>query len=567
MFRVVSLLGGGALAALLAMPALAARGTDGAAKIIFWQAPSMMNPYLAGADKEATAASLVLEPLAGYDENGNLLPRLAVDIPTADNGGISEDQKSITWKLKPGLKWSDGTPFTAKDVVFTASYCMDPKGGCAQLERFRSVDKVEALNDLTVRVIFKEPKPVPYAAFVGAYSPILQAKQFADCLGIKAPTCTDANFYPIGTGPFVVTSFKPNDAIALNANPNYRDPDKPHFAEVNFKGGGDALGAARAVLQTGEYDYGLNLSLASGVLKNMEEAGKGKMLVGFGSAVQMLLLNLTDPSNSLPQDQRSTVDHPNPILGDIRVRKALSMALDRARLTEIGYGSTGKPTCDVIPAPKNFAADSTICLKQDIPGARQLLDEAGWKPGADGIREKDGKKLNLKFVTTNSAVDHKFQAILKQWWREIGVNAELRSIDSSVFFGSDPGNPDTIQKFYADVTMWANWSAAPDPATYFATSYSCRAIPSPATQWQGWNIARYCDPEFSALISDINQTANYEKRGELARKLNSTLTNSYSVVPLVWRGFVSAASNTLSGNIMNAWDSQLWNAQDWYRKK
>ncbi|WP_204514064.1 peptide ABC transporter substrate-binding protein [Bradyrhizobium canariense] len=565
--KLKSLLGAGAIAVLVAAPALAARGTDGAVNILFWETASIMNPYLSGGSKEYTVASLVLEPLAGYDQDGNIFPRLAADIPTVENGGVSKDLRSITWKLKSGLKWSDGSPVTAKDVVFTANYCMDPKAGCAQLAKFQGVDKVEALDDLTVKVAFKEPKPVPYGPFVSASTPIIQAKQFDDCLGVKAPTCTVPNFNPIGTGPFVVTKFKPNDAIELKANPNYRDPDKPAFAEVNFKGGGDALAAARAVLQTGEYDYAWNLQLAPDVLKKMEEAGKAKVLVGFGSLVETLFMNLTDASPGLPTDERSTAKHPNPVLSDVRVRKALSMAIDRATLTKIGYGFMGRPSCEYVPAPANFATGSKSCLPQDFEGAKKLLDEAGWKPGPDSIRHKDGKKLKLTFQTTTNAVRQQFQAIIKQWWHEIGVDVELRSINASVFFGSDPNNPDTYQKFYADVQMFADLFNGTDPGSFVAAR-TCDKAPRPATQWQGSNMTRYCDKDYDKLVDELGRTANYEKRGEIVKKLNNMLTvDSYTLVPIVWRGTVTAVSNTLGGDIMNSWDTELWNAQDWYRKK
>jgi len=552
---------------LLASPALAARGTDGTVNILYWQAPSILNPYLSGGIKDVEASSLVLEPLAGFDEKGKLFPRLAQDIPTVENGGVSKDLKSITWKLKPGLKWSDGTPVTAKDVVFTAKYCMDPQGGCAQLSHFEGVDKVEAVDDLTVKITFKQQMPVPYGPFVSAQSPILQEKQFADCLGAKAPTCTTANFNPIGTGPFVVTQFKPNDVIEMKANANYRDPDKPRFANVNFKGGGSALAAARAVLQTGEYDYAWNLQLAPKVLKGMEKEGKGKVLVGFGTLVERLMMNLTDASPNLPADTRSTAKAPNPYLSDVRVRKALSLAIDRATLNKIGYGFMGRATCDWIPAPENFAAHATSCLKQDTDGAKKLLDEAGWKPGPDGIRVKDGKRLKLVFQSSTNAVRQQFQAIIKQWWHEIGVDAELKNINASVFFGGDPGSPDTFQKFYADVEMYANNFNGTDPAPYVA-QYTCDKAPRPATQWQGQNIVRYCNKDYDKLVLELGHTADYEKRGEIIKKLDTMLTmDSYSIVPLVWRGRTSAISNTLGGDIMNTWDSEMWNAQDWYRKK
>lgn len=566
MSRLKPLLIAGVMVTVLVTSAFAERGADGAVNILNWQAPSMMNPYLSGSDNDTIPASLVLEPLAGYDENGELFPRLAADIPTVENGGISKDLKSITWKLKPGLKWSDGTPVSAKDVVFTANYCMDPKGGCAQLDKFKGVDKVEALEDLTVKVTFKEATAVPYTLFVSASSPIIQAKQFADCLGAKAPTCTEANFYPVGTGPFVATNFKPSDAVQLKANPNYRDENKPAFAQVNYKGGGDALGAARAVLQTAEYDYALNMQLAPDVLGKMEKVGKGKVLSSYGTWVETLFINLTDRSSSLPPEERSTAKHPNPILSDVRVRKALSMALDRARLSEIGYGSMGKPTCDWIPAPAHFAAGNTECLKQDTPGAVKLLDEAGWKPGPDGIREKDGKKMMLTFVTTTNSIRNQFQAIIKQWWDEIGVDVELKSLDTSVMFSGDSSSTDTAQKFYADVQMWTNYASGTDLGSYVKT-YTCSQAPGPDNKWQGWNMPRYCDNDYETLVTELGRTADVEKRGEIVKKLDTMLVDSYAIMPLVWRSNVSAISSTLGGHAMNAWDSELWNAQDWHRKK
>ena len=109
------------------------RGRDEQLNIIYWQAPSILNPYLSGGVKERDASSMVLEPLANADEKGELVPKLAVEIPTVENGGMTEDLKTITWKLKEGVTWSDGTPLTAEDVKFTADYCMNPEGGCAQL--------------------------------------------------------------------------------------------------------------------------------------------------------------------------------------------------------------------------------------------------------------------------------------------------------------------------------------------------------------------------------------------------------------------------------------------------
>ena len=561
-----TLLGAAALVAI-APAAFAERGADGHVNVIYWQAPSILNPYLSGGTKDLESASMVIEPLGRYDPEGALVPFLAAEIPTLENGGVSADLTSITWKLKPDLLWSDGTAVTANDVKFTADYCMHPEGGCAQLAKFEGVSAVEVIDDLTVKVTFSEPKPNPYGPFMGGQSPIIQAAQFAECLGAKAPECTEANFNPIGTGPFRVTEFRPNDVISLEANPNYRDPAKPAFATMTFKGGGDATAAGRAVLETGEFDYAWNLQLAPEVIQQMASAGKGQTIAAFGSLVERIMVNMTDPSPSLPEGERATTKHPHPFLSDPAVRKALSISIDRELLVEIGYGQAGRPTCNLVPAPAIYASDNTDCLTHDIAGANALLDEAGWVRGADGIRAKDGVRLSLLFQTSTNAVRQDFQALIKQWWEEIGVETELRNVSASVFFGGDPGSPDTFQKFYADVQMYANNFDGTDPEAYLAAQ-TCDKAPRPETQWQGENITRFCDPAHDALVAELGRTGELEKRGEIARKLNDMVTKESNVIiPLVDRGRVSAHSNTLGGVVLNTWDSELWNVADWYRIK
>jgi peptide/nickel transport system substrate-binding protein len=160
-----------------------------------------------------------------------------------------------------------------------------------------------------------------------------------------------------------------------------------------------------------------------------------------------------------------------------------------------------------------------------------------------------------------------FQALIKDWWTELGVQVELKAIDPSVFFGGDAGSPDTFQKFYADVEMYANNFDGTDPEAYLA-AYTCDKAPRPETQWQGENINRFCDPAYDALVAELGRTGEISKRGEIAKKLNDMLTkDSYVIVPLVDRGRVSAHSNTLGGVVLNTWDSELWNAADWFRIK
>ena len=565
MTRRMALFGAAAAFAMTPLAAMAERGESGHLNLIYWQAPSIMNPYLSGGTKEQEASSIVLEPLARYNERGELVPWLAESIPTVENGGVSEDLMSITWRLREGLLWSDGTPVTSADVAFTAQYCMSPDGGCAQLRNFNDVESIEVVDDRTVTVHFSVPKPVPYGPFVSATSPIIQRAQFENCLGANAPTCTDANFMPIGTGAFRVVEFRPNDVIQMEANPNYRDPALPHFATLTLKGGGDAASAGRAVMETGEMDYAWNLQLAPDVIATMAQGGHGVPISAFGTLVERIEMNLTDPSPDLPPETRSTREAPHPILSDMRVRQALSMAIDRPLLVEVGYGQAGRVACNIVPNPPVFRSDANEgCAVQDMDGARALLDEAGWTPGPDGIRVKDGRRLVIDYQTSTNAVRQDFQALIQQWWREIGVEANLRNVNASVFFGGDPGSPDTFQKFYADVEMYANNFTGTDPENYLG-AWRCDHEPRPATQWQGENISRFCDPEYDALHLQLAQTADINERGRIGRELNDILVQNYITVPLVDRGRVDAHANSLGGVLLNVWDSGLWNIADWYR--
>ena len=558
-----------ALAAALApATANAQRGSAGHLNILYWQAASTVNPYLSGGTKDIEAGSMVLEPLVHYDENGNMVPVLVEEIPTVENGGVASDLRSITYRIRKDIQWSDGTPLTAHDVVFSGEYCLHPDAGCNAASYFTDVTGFEALDDHTVKISFGVAKPFPYGPFVGSTSPIIQKAQFADCMGARAQECTEQNFGPIGTGPFKVDEFRANDVITFSANERYREADKPAFATATFKGGGDAASAARAVLETGEFDYAWNLQVEPEVLAQMVAAGKGQASTAFGTWVERLIVNQTNDDPGLGPDKRSLhLDgaNPHPFLSDPAVRRALSLAIDRQILVDAGYGAAGQPTCNILPAPEVYRSTANEeCLTQNVEEANRILDEAGWMRGDDGVRAKDGVRISILYQTSTNSVRQGTQALIKQMWEQIGVETELRNIDAAVFFGGDPASPDTYNKFYADIQMYTNNFDGTDPESYMA-NWACSEIPGPENQWLGNNIQRSCSAEYDALVAQMSQTAVLEERAKLAKQMNDIIVQNHYMIPLIWRGSVIAYANTLKGVRQNPWDSGLWNVGDWHR--
>ena len=226
---------------------------SGTLKLLYWQAPTILNPHLSTGFKDAEASRITLEPLASFDNDGNLVPFLAAEIPTPENGGVAADGKSVTWKLKQDVKWSDGQPFTAQDVVFTYQFISNPKVGSSSAGTYEIVESVEAIDDYTVKVNFKEVNPAWSLVFVGGAGMILPKHIYQTYSGANAREAP-ANLKPIGTGAYRVVDFRPGDTVIYEPNPEFRQVEQLGFTKVELKGGGDATSAARAVLQTGDAD-------------------------------------------------------------------------------------------------------------------------------------------------------------------------------------------------------------------------------------------------------------------------------------------------------------------------
>jgi peptide/nickel transport system substrate-binding protein len=532
-------------------------------KLLYWQAPTILNPHLSTGFKDSEASRITLEPLASFNAKGELIPFLAREIPSLENGGVAKDGQSVTWKLKQGVMWSDGTPFTAQDVIATYRFITNPKTGATSAGSYESVQKVEAIDDYTVKVTFKAVNPAWSSVFVGTDGMILPAhlyESFSDEKARQAP----ANLLPVGTGPYKAIEFKPGDTVIYEANPLFREAKQLGFQRVELKGGGDATSAARAVLQTGEADYAYNLQVEAKVLDDLEKAGKGRLISSFGSLIERILFNLSDPNQVTAEGERSSLQFSHPFLSDRKVREALSLAIDRETIVTQLYGRTGKTTPNFLVLPEEYNSPNTR-YEFNLAKAAQLLEDGGWQDSnGDGTRDKNRVEMKLVFQTTVNPLRQKTQEIIKQSLQSIGVGVELKTIDASIFFSSDPANDNTVEKFYADLQMFTTGNNVPDPKDYLKT-YTCREIPQKSNRWAGNNYSRYCNKDYDKLWQSASTELDSEKRRKLIIAMNDMLINNFVIIPLAHRADVAAIGNKLEGFELTAWDRNTWNIKDWKR--
>jgi peptide/nickel transport system substrate-binding protein len=534
-------------------------GGGGPLKILLWQAPTLLNPHFASGTKDQIAGRIFFEPLAGWDKDGNLTSQLAAEVPTRANGGLSEDGKVVTWKLKQGVKWHDGKPFTAEDVVFTWEYAADPATAAYTTGSYTNI-KVEKVDDHTVKVIFKEATPFWADPFVGVVGQIIPKHHFGEYKGAKSREAP-ANLKPVGTGPYKFAEFKPGDILTGTRNEDYHVKNQPHFDTIEVKGGGDAVSAARAVLQTGEFDYAWNLQVEDEVLKKMETGGRGKVSAVPSGDIEFIILNTTDPWTEV-DGERSSVKTKHPTLSDPKVRQAFNLLIDRDSIQKFIYGRGGRATASFVNEPKQFRSQK-LKYEFNIEKANKILDEAGWKRGSDGIREKDGKKLKYVYQTSINAPRQKTQAIIKQACQKAGIDLELKSVTASVFFSSDVANPDTYTKLYVDIEMYTTTQPQPDPER-FLNQFTSWEIANKENKWLGRNVSRYSDPAADEAYKAAQKELDPAKRAALLIKVDEIFCEANVILPLLSRTRVAASVTNLMHD-HSGWDVDTWNVAAWYR--
>ena len=537
------------------------RGGGGPLKVLWWQSPTLLNPHFATGTKDQDGSRLFYEPLAAFDPDGNLMPILAAEIPSLQNGAVAKDGRSVTWKLKKNVAWHDGKPFTADDVVFNWEYAADTATAATTISSYRDITRIDKLDSHTVKITFKNPTPFWSDGFCGFRGMIIPKHVFEGFKGAKSREAP-ANLKPVGTGPYKFVDFKPGDIVRGELNPNYHMPNRPHFDTIEMKGGGDAVSAGRAVVQTGEYDYAWNMQVEEEIMRRMEQGGRGKFETSSSGNIEHIQCNQTDPWKEV-DGERSSVKAAHPFLTDPAVRQALSVLVDRGSVQEEIYGRGGATTANFLNAPSKYASKANKA-EFNVEKANQILDAAGWKKGADGIRAKDGKRLKMVYQTSINAPRQKTQAIVKQAAAKAGIEMELKSITASVYFSSDAANPDIYSRFSTDIQMYTTTQASPDPQT-FMEQFASWEVSNKDNKFQGRNITRWRNEEYDKLFRAAETELDPAKRAALFVRMNDMVIQNVVVVPVIWRNKVQAVSSRLKGVDISGWDNDTAQLFNWYK--
>ncbi|MBW3631717.1 MAG: peptide ABC transporter substrate-binding protein [Chloroflexi bacterium] len=546
------------------------RGEGGELRLIQWQAPSMLSPHVSTGEKDYLAGQLIIEPLMHFLPDGTLIPHLITEVPTVENGLLAEDLKSVTYKLLDGVTWADGEPLTADDVLFTYEWVIDPANASTSAGVYEEIQSIEVVDPLTVQVFFAEPNANWFQPHAGSEFGYVYPKHVLDVEDGKA--AHDAFLLnPVGTGPYKIESFSPNDQAIYVINENYREPNKPFFERVNLKGGGDAASAARSVLQTGDFDFAWNLQVEPQILDELEQGGKGVVDVARGNSVERLMIQFADPNTEV-DGERAKLGTVNPTMGDKAVRQALNLAVQRDVISQQLYAGEEfePPTANILTGMPSMESPNTS-WEFNVEEAKRILEEAGWTMQGD-VRAKDGVELNVTFVTSINSVRQKEQAIIKQALDQIGFRTELRQVDAAVYFDSSPGNDQNINHFYNDIEMYTDNPTTPIPTEYMLGWYAGpdnENVAQASNQWSGNNYGRYQNAEYDELLEQVRLETDIARAAEMFIQMNDILIEDVAVVPIVNRSASTYGISTtlVQENVASSpFEYNYWNIANWNRK-
>ena len=521
-------------------------------RVTFQQEPDSLNPLYSTMWYVAVLKDMYLATgLLTFNDKNQPIPWIAKEMPTKANGGISADDKVITFKLRDDVKWSDGTPLTADDYVFTWQMTMADKNTVQSRDPFDTyVEKVEAKDKTTLVVTFKEPyAPWQAKIFTNVNGSQAIPKHILEPVFKKDGTLDKAEWNrkpTVGAGPFVLKDWQTGSHLIFQANPNFW-LGKPKVDQVFIKIVPDDA-AQLAAMKAGDTDFGVFVSYQD--MPEIEKIGTFNLVVAPSGYKESWFMNLSTRADK-------TKGHP--ALQDVNVRKAIVMAVDREKIIKELLGGRTKVAVTFWDGTP-YADPSAKALAYDPEGAKKLLDEAGWKVGADGIRAKGGVKLKLRYATTTKDVRKNTQVLVQQMLKDVGVAVDLLNHSSDIFWNSY-GDKGPIATGQYDIAEWSTCPSFPDPDS---AGWLCKEVPSDQNP-AGGNWQFFCDKDLDALFNKqattVDATARVPIFYEISKIINDKVYwNSMWDDPDWWAVSKNMVNVKLSGA------TPFWNAYEWDTK-
>lgn len=508
----------------------------------------MLNPMMASQTVASIVSANVLEGLVLIAADGTYQTDLAEEVPSIQNGGVSADGLTVTWKLKKGVTWSDGAPFTSKDVLYTYRVFTTAENPLVFRTGYSEIESVTAADDHTVVAKYKRL----YAPFRNHFAPVLPEHVFG---GNPVIDKHEFNRAPIGTGPFRFKSWASGDNITLERNPNYRETDKPYLDSLIFK----FLPSREAAIQAfkvGEIDVLWNLAEAN--IPEFEAMADSVIQPTPSPRVERLILNTSCPSG--PQQGDPTCPHP--VLGALRVRQAIELGIDKKTLVDkLLFGKTTVATSVI---PLGWFAPRLQPAEHNVAQARQLLDDAGWRPGTDGIRVKDGLRARLEFgTTTGDRLREQTQQVIQEQLKDIGIEIEIKNAPSAVILGSWQDNAPRARGNF-DILMWTTNVGGLDPQGHLFTYFHSSQIPNEQSRG-GQNFHRVVDPDIDRALLQADSTLHETARRQAYQTVAERVNADKGHIVLYDRLQIDAYKRYLKGWVVNVHDNNLaWDSESWW---
>lgn len=490
--------------------------------------PATLDPLFARSDDERQVAHLMFDMLLDVDDRGRLIPALALAVPSQANHGISPDGRTIVYHLRNGVRWQDGKPFTAADVIFTWRAITDPDNNVPSTRAYDLIDLIFAPDPYTVVVRLRQPWAPAVATFFtyGADPvPILPAHLLQDQSDLGH---ADFNLHPVGTGPYKLVRWERDDRLVFAANPSYfRGKPKTAFVVAHVV---PDTNTSLTMLRSGLLDWSL-LSPAQ------------RLALGLNTSLRFTYVPFSGIGAMAYNCRR-------PPLDDERLRTALAMAIDRRRLSA-GITAGQYPLAENDQPPFSWAHDSSVAMPAFNPReADRHLDALGWRRGADGVRRKAGTALALTFATfpeSDTAV--RTAEYVQRMLGERGIDVTVKKVSLAQFYL--PASEHGLLLSGRFDLAYVVWRSGLDPDD--SDLVACRGAA---------NYAGYCDRALDALETRALSSQSISERRSLYRQIQRRLATALPYFYLYSPRYGYATASDLTGFDPSPF-SPTWNAYQW----